>query len=428
MSTRQPPPRGLRGLPRNVRVLTVASFLTDVSSDMVVYLVPLFLVGVLGARTGVVGLIEGIAEATASLIKLGSGWLSDRMGRRKPLVVLGYSLSTVAKPFLYFATSWWTVLGVRFADRLGKGLRTAPRDALVADSIGAKQRGLAFGLHRAGDTAGAVIGLAVALVVVVTSGSTGLLSRETFQRVVLLSLIPAALAVGLLIVGLREQSRRRVERERGAGGVSELGRPFLLYLATMGLFTLGNSSDAFLILRASNVGLTVAGVLGMMMVFNLVYAAVAMPAGAASDRFGRKRMLLGGWLLYGVVYLGFARMSAAWQAWLWMALYGLYYALTEGVGKAVVADLVHPEQRGVAYGLLAAVIGLFALPASLLAGVLWQGVGAWPGLGPSAPFLFGAGMAGVACVLLGLQDLRPRDAAGQLGSADQAKAGSLSRE
>lgn len=409
MSTRQGAPGGLRQLPRNVWVLTATSFLTDVSSEMVVNLLPLFLVSVLGVRTGVVGVIEGIAETTASLVKLGSGWLSDRMPRRKPLVVLGYGLSAAARPFLYFATSWPTVLGVRFADRLGKGLRTAPRDALVADSIGPQQRGLAFGLHRAGDTAGAVIGLAIALLVVVAGGSVVSLSQQTFQRVVLLSLVPAGMAVLLLAVGVREQARRRAGQGRAAGRVRDLGQPFLLYLVTIGLFTLGNSSDAFLILRASSIGLTVTGVLGMMLVFNLVYAAVAAPAGAASDRFGRKRVLLGGWLLYALVYLGFARMSAAWQAWLWMALYGLYYALAEGVGKAVVADLVVPEQRGLAYGLHAAILGLMALPASLLAGVLWQGAGAWQGLGPSAPFLFGAAMAGAACLLLGFQDLRPRN-------------------
>ena len=425
MSTGQGSPRGLRDLPRNVWVLTLTSFLTDISSEMVVNLLPLFLVGVLGVSTGVVGLIEGIAETTASVVKLGSGWLSDRMARRKPLVMLGYGLSTVAKPFLYFATSWWTVLGVRFADRLGKGLRSAPRDALVADSIGAKQRGLAFGLHRAGDTAGAVIGLAIALAVVVAGGSMTALSQTTFQRVVLLSLVPATLALVMLGAGVREQARQRVGRERSAGRVRNLGRPLLLYLATIGLFTLGNSSDAFLILRANNVGLTVAGVLGMMLMFNLVYAAFSTPAGAASDRFGRKRMLLGGWLLYALVYLGFARMSAAWQAWLWMMLYGLYYALSEGVGKAVVADLVAPEQRGLAFGLHAAIVGLMALPASLLAGMLWQGVGTWPGLGPSAPFLFGAAMSGVACLLLAFQDLRPPDAVGKVGSGDPVQAGSL---
>jgi MFS family permease len=388
--------------------MTLASFLTDISSEMVVNLLPLFLVSVLGARTGVVGVIEGIAETTASLVKLGSGWLSDRMQRRKPLVVLGYSLSTAARPFLYFATSWTTVLGVRFADRLGKGLRTAPRDALVADSLEARQRGLGFGLHRAGDTAGAVVGLAIALAVVVAGGSAASLTRETFQQIVLLSLIPAMLAVVLLALGVREQARRRTGGVRTSGRVRDLGGRFLRYLATIGVFTLGNSSDAFLILRASGVGVTVAGVLGMMLLFNLVYAAVATPAGAASDRFGRKRLLLGGWLFYALVYLGFARMSAPWQAWLGMMLYGLYYALTEGVGKAVVADLVPPGQRGLAYGLLAATVGILALPASLLAGILWQGVGSWAGLGPAAPFLAGAALSGVACLMLAFQDLRPR--------------------
>ena len=402
------PSRGVRSLPRNVWVMTLASFLTDISSEMVVNLLPLLLVSVLGVRTGVVGVIEGVAETTASLVKAGSGWLSDRMDRRKPLVVLGYGLSAAAKPFLVLATSWWTVLVVRFADRLGKGLRTAPRDALVADSIRPEQRGLAFGLHRAGDTAGAVIGLAIALLVVVAGGSAASLTRETFQQVVLLSLIPATLAVVLLALGVREQARRRNVGVRTSGRVRDLGGRFLVYLATIGLFTLGNSSDAFLILRASDVGLTVAGVLGMMLAFNLVYAAVATPAGSASDRIGRKRILLAGWLLYALVYLGFARMSAPWQAWLWMMLYGLYYALTEGVGKAVVADLVPPEQRGLAYGLLAAVVGIMALPASLMAGILWQGAGSWAGLGPAAPFLAGAALSGVACLMLAFQDLRPR--------------------
>jgi len=403
-------PNGLRSLPRNVWVLTVTSFLTDVSSEMVVNLLPLLLVSVLGARTGVVGLIEGIAETTASLVKLGSGWLSDRLGRRKPLVVLGYGLSTAAKPVLLLATSWGMVLGVRLVDRLGKGLRTAPRDAMVADSIRAEQRGLAFGLHRAGDTAGAVIGLTVALGVVLASGAQASLTRETFQRVVLVSLIPALLAVGLLVVGLRELARRQAGRERNAGHVRDLDRRFLLYLGTIGLFALGNSSDAFLILRASSAGMAVAGVLGMLIAFNLVYALAATPAGAASDRAGRKTMLLGGWLIYALVYLGFAHMTAAWQAWLLMMVYGLYYALTEGVGKAVVADLVAPEQRGLAFGMQAAVIGIMALPASLLAGVLWQGIGTWPGLGPSAPFVMGAALAGIACVLLAMQDLRPSQA------------------
>ena len=405
---RRAPSRGVRSLPRNVWVMTLASFLTDISSEMVVNLLPLLLVSVLGVRTGVVGVIEGVAETTASLVKAGSGWLSDRMDRRKPLVVLGYGLSAAAKPFLVLATSWWTVLVVRFADRLGKGLRTAPRDALVADSIRPEQRGLAFGLHRAGDTAGAVIGLAIALLVVVAGGSAASLTRETFQQVVLLSLIPATLAVVLLALGVREQARRRNVGVRTSGRVRDLGGRFLVYLATIGLFTLGNSSDAFLILRASDVGLTVAGVLGMMLAFNLVYAAVATPAGSASDRIGRKRILLAGWLLYALVYLGFARMSAPWQAWLWMMLYGLYYALTEGVGKAVVADLVPPEQRGLAYGLLAAVVGIMALPASLMAGILWQGAGSWAGLGPAAPFLAGAALSGVACLMLAFQDLRPR--------------------
>ncbi|MCJ7512281.1 MAG: MFS transporter [Anaerolineales bacterium] len=402
--------RKLARLPRNVWVLTLTSFLTDISSEMVVNLLPLLLVSVLGVRTGVVGLIEGVAETTASLVKLWSGWFSDRTGRRKPLVVLGYGLSAISKPFLYFATRWGTVLAVRFSDRLGKGLRSAPRDAMIADGIQPAQRGLAFGLHRAGDTAGAVVGVSIALAVVVASGQTATLTRETFQRVVLLSLIPAALAVVLVFLGVRERAQARPVGELVKPRLRDLGRPYFLYLATFGLFTLGNSSDAFLILRASSVGLSVVGILAMMLAFNLVYAIVSTPAGAASDRLGRKRLLLSGWLLYALVYLGFARMSAPWQAWLWMMLYGLYYALTEGVSKALIADLVVPDRRGSAYGLYAGVVGMLALPASLLAGVLWQGVGEWAGFGPAAPFLFGAGLSAIAAGLLFLQDLRPRTA------------------
>ncbi len=395
-------------LPRNVWVLTLTSFLTDISTEMIVNLLPLLLVSVLGVRTGVVGLIEGIAETTASLVKLASGRISDRLGKRKALVVLGYGLSAVAKPFLYLASSWTAVLGVRFTDRVGKGLRSAPRDALLADSIQPEQRGMFFSLQRAGDTAGAVVGLSVALGVVWASGQAARLSRGGFQRLVLVSMIPALLAVILLAWGAREVRRPEPGGSAARARLRDLGRPFFLYLGAVTLFTLGNSSDAFLILRANSVGLTVTGVLGMLIAFNLVYALVSVPAGVASDRFGRKRILLTGWLLYGLVYLGFARMSAGWQAWLWMVFYGLYYALTEGVSKALIADLVAPERRGSAYGMYAAVIGMMALPASLIAGVLWQGVAGWAGLGPAAPFLFGACLAGLAALLLSFQDLRPR--------------------
>jgi len=395
-------------LPRNVWVVTLTSFLTDVSSEMLASVLPLFLANVLGARTVAIGLIEGIAETTASLLKMASGWLSDRIGRRKELAVLGYALSACAKPFLYVATSWGGVLGVRFADRAGKGLRTAPRDALVADSVDRRRRGLAFGLHRAGDTGGAVVGIGIAIVVLRSiEADGGAFDRSAFQRLVLLSVVPAFLAVAVLLVGVRDA--RRVATAAGlppTGGGRRLGREFLLFVGVMIVFTLGNSSDAFLILRAQDVGLSVTSVLGMMLTFNLVYAGVATPAGALSDRLGRKRLLLLGWSVYVLTYLGFAMASAGWHAWLLMLAYGAYYGLTEGAAKAFVADLVPAEARGTAYGVFNAAIGLTALPASLAAGILWQGLGRWAGWGASAPFAFGAGMALLATLLLGLLPLR----------------------
>ncbi len=385
---------------RNVWALTATSFLTDVSSEMIFNLLPLFLFDVLGVRTPLIGLIEGVAESTASLMKVFSGWFSDRLGRRKGLAVIGYSLSTMAKPFLYFAAGWGTVLGVRFADRLGKGIRTAPRDAMLAGSVSDQRRGWAFGLHRAGDTAGAVVGLAIALGVLLASRGRGVaLDRGTFQLIVLISLIPAVLAVLALIFGAREVPNEGAAR-RPRLSLNQFDRPFLLFLGIMVVFTLGNSSDAFLILRAQSVGLTAAGVLGMMVLFNLVYAALSGPAGSLSDRWGRRRMLAAGWGLYALVYLGFARAGGAWQVVGLMAVYGAFYGLTEGVARAYVADLVDAGQRGTAYGVYHAAIGLAALPASLIAGVLWQGVGSWAGLGAAAPFWFGAGLALLATLLL----------------------------
>ena len=311
--TTTPPPndapetgRGLHGLPRNVWVVTATSLLTDVSSEMLVHLLPLFLSNVLGVRTDIIGLIEGVAETTASLLKVFSGWLSDRMGQRKWLTVAGYSLSTLAKPFLFFATTWTAVLAVRFTDRVGKGIRTAPRDALIADSIDDKRRGLAFGLHRAGDSAGALLGILIALVVVWLAQGLDLeLTRPTFQTVVLLSIPPAVLAVIVLAVGAKDVPVTG-QRERPKLSFRGLDPRFQRFLIVMVIFTLGNSSDAFLVLRAQTLGLSVVGVLAMLVTFTFVYTLVSTPAGALSDRIGRRKVIIGGWLAYAGIYLGFA--------------------------------------------------------------------------------------------------------------------------
>jgi len=384
----------LRNLPRNVWVVTLTSFFTDISSEMLVNLIPFFLANVLGVRTAVIGLIDGIAETTASLMKIVSGNLSDRLGKRKWLTVAGYSLSTIAKPFLYFASSWGWVLGVRFADRMGKGIRTAPRDALIADSISKEQRGLAFGLHRAGDTAGAFIGLGIAAFIIWWHQSqTLMLDIDTFQLIVLVSIVPAVLAVLVLALGAVDRTEAGNESDKTRLSLKGMDVKFKTFLAIVILFTLGNSSDAFILLRGQERGLSVLQVMGMALTFNFLYTVFAGPLGAWSDKVGRRRLMLGGWVTYGFVYLGFAFANSGWQVWTLFALYGLYYAATEGVAKAMVADLVPEAQRGTAYGLFNAAIGITALPASMIAGALWQGVGGWSGFGPAAPFLFGAGMA-----------------------------------
>lgn len=390
-------------LPRNVWVLTATSFLTDISSEMIANLMPLFLSNVLGVGTALIGLIDGIAESTASLMKLYSGALSDKLGKRKWLTVAGYGLSTFAKPFLYFANAWGWVLGVRFVDRMGKGIRTAPRDALLAGSIDEKQRGLAFGLHRAGDTAGAFTGLAIAgLVIYFSQQGATQLTRSTFQTVVLISFIPALLAVLVLAFFARETQVAK-KSNLPAFSLKGLDTRFKLFLLASILFTLGNSSDSFIILRGQERGLNLLQVIGMLLTFNAVYTILSGPLGALSDRLGRRKLILTGWIFYALVYLGFSISKTGGHVWALFGLYGVYYAMTEGAAKAFVADLVPDELRGRAYGLYHAALALTAFPASLLAGLLWQGFGSWGGFGASAPFLFGAGMSLSAVLLFTVQ-------------------------
>ena len=327
--------------------------------------------------------------------------------RRKWLAVAGYGLSTLVKPFFYIANSWGLVAGVRWADRVGKGIRTAPRDALVADSVTPEVRGLAFGFHRAMDTAGALIGILIAaLVVWLTQKSDLALSRSTFQTIVLVSLIPAVLAVLSLIIGAKDVA---VKGQRAAPKFSlrSMGKPFSIFLVIVSIFTLGNSADAFLVLRAQNLGVSVLGILIMLAAFNLIYTLVSTPAGSLSDRIGRPRLIIGGWLVYAVIYLGFALARASWHVWVLYAVYGVYYGMAYGSANALVADLVPENLRGTAYGTYNAIVGLLAFPASLIAGLLWQGAGAWAGLGPSAPFLFGAVMALLAALLMALWRPQP---------------------
>ena len=390
----------VRGLPRNVWAVSLTSFLNDISSEMVINILPLFLANVLGVRTNIIGLIEGVAEATASLLKAFSGWLSDKLGGRKWIAVAGYGMSTLSKPFFYIANSWGMIAGVRWADRLGKGVRTAPRDALVADSIKPEQRGIAFGFHRAADTGGAMVGILIAALVVWFAQSNNIqLGENTFRTVVLISLVPAVLAVVSLATIARDIPKTGEDKTPKIS-FKELGKPFLIFLFIVGLFDLGNSSDAFLVLRAQERGMSVLGILLMLAAFNLVYSLVSTPAGSLSDRIGRRKVIIGGWLVYGAIYLGFALAQRPWHIWALYITYGVYYGMAYGTAKAMVADLVSPELRGTAYGTYNATLGIIDLPASIIAGFLWQGVGTWEGLGPSAPFFFGGGLAFLAALLL----------------------------
>ena len=387
------------GLNPNVFFLGLVSFLTDVSSEMIFTLLPLFLANILGAATVIIGFIEGVAESTASLLKIFSGWLSDKLGKRKSLAFIGYGLSTLAKPFMYVATTWGLVLGVRFADRFGKGVRTAPRDALVADSVSAEQRGKAFGFHRAMDTSGAALGLvlAAAVVFLLQKGTLELI-RDTYQWLVLIGIIPAVLSLFIFFFireasrGPSPQSQSECLEKDSQGTKAGFDNRFKLFLGIMFLFTLGNSSDAFLILRAQNLGSPVLYILLMLVLFNVVYAAVSIPAGMLSDKLGRRWIIFLGWLIYALSYLGFAVASASWHMWLLFALYGVYYGLAEGVARAFVADLVPEDRCGTAYGLFHGVVGITLLPASVIAGWLWQAIS------PAAPFYFGAGLAFLAMV------------------------------
>lgn len=383
MISPEPAPRGRLG--RNVLALAAVSLLTDVASDMTYPLLPLFLATTLGASATAVGVIEGAAESAAALLKLASGWLSDRVPRRKPLVLAGYGIASLIRPLIGLAQSASQVLAIRVADRIGKGIRGAPRDALIADSVDPAIRGRAFGFHRAADHAGAVIGPLLAFALLHWGGLE-------LRHVFLLTAIPGALAVLAVVFGVREVPRATPDKSRKLDFRAPLGKRFWAFLAVLLVFTLGNSTDAFLLLRARDLGIDAALIPILWALLHVVKSLSSTPGGALSDRLGRKPLLVAGWILYAAVYFALARADAAWQAWALFAVYGIYFGLTEGVEKALVADLVPADRRGAAFGWYNLALGIAALPASLLFGAIWDRAGA-----PVA-FGFGAAMALIAAV------------------------------
>jgi len=379
--------RGFFGFGKNVFVAGLVSFFMDISSEMIYPLVPLFLAGVLGVNKSVIGLIEGIAEATASLVKVFSGWFSDRIGNRKWLMAAGYGISTLSRPIVALATGWRHVMGSRFMDRFGKGVRTAPRDAIIAEATDNSSLGKTFGFQRSLDTMGAVVGPALAFFLL------GILSND-YRKVFWLSMIPGAIAVLLIIFFITEKKiAAAVHADRPKLTLGHFDWKFKFFTIISALFAVGNSSDMFLILRAQQVGVSTVLIPMLYLLFNLVYALSSVPAGVAADRFGKKRIILLGFIVFAFLYYGFAVASDTKTIWLLFALYGLFMGLTDGIQRAFLASIIPPDFKATAFGFYNTVVGLAMLPASLIGGRLWDRVS------PSATFYFGAATAAISAVL-----------------------------
>jgi MFS family permease len=383
----------------NVLWLGIVSFLTDVSSELIFTLTPLFLANVLGASTAVIGFIAGFTEGTDAVFRIFSGWFSDQVKKRKILAVWGYGIATIVKPFMYIASSWGAVLAVRFGDRVGKGIRSSPRDALIADSVTPEERGKSFGVHRAMDTAGAVVGLGIAAAIIYALEKGGMeLTLPAYKMLVVFGVVPAVLGVIMLLIFVHEPKVKSASNGTRPKlsfrhSLDTFDNRFKIFLAIMVIFTLGNSSDFFIILRAQNLNVSVFHITLMLVLFNVVYALIAIPAGVLSDKIGRRRLIIIGWAVYALVYLGFAVTTSSagvWYIWALYAIYGIYYGMVEGVGRAFVADLVPSDKRGTAYGLYQFAIGFALLAASVIAGWMWQLIS------PAAPFYFGSAMAFLA--------------------------------
>ena len=372
-------PTRIFGLSRNVLSMGIVSFLNDLSSDMIFPFIPIFLTSVLGASVAFVGLVEGIADSSASILKIVSGRLSDRVTRRKPFVVFGYSFSALAKPLLAVAQAPWHVLGVRFLDRVGKGMRDAPRDALISFSVKKEATGRAFGFHRGADTFGAALGPVIAFFLLP-------LLHNNLRLLFLFSFAASFLAVAILAVLVKEVRRPDTNGKNAMPdfNLKNLGTPFIIFLVAATILSLGRSSEAFLLLRASGIGIALALLPIIYFVYNITFALLSTPAGMLSDRIGHRNTFMIGILMFAATYVLFARISSAALIWFLFALFGVVSALTEGVGRAIVADLVEPDMRATAYGVYSAFTGLALLPASVIFGALWEK------FGPSASFYYGA--------------------------------------
>lgn len=405
------PDKKIIGLQRNVFFTGLVSFFMDFSSEMIYPLVPIFLSSVLGVNKSVIGLIEGIAESTASLLKVFSGWFSDRIGKRKILLIVGYGISTLSRPIIALSTLWGHVLAFRFTDRFGKGIRGAPRDALIAESTEYKDLGRSFGFHRGMDTLGGVIGPAIAFILL-------LLFTGNYRLVFWLSMIPGIIAVLIIVFFIKERGQGAKTQSNKDSDTLTLehydANPnprsfdwrFKAFVAIATLFTVGNSSDVFLILKATDTGIKETQIPIIYLCFNLVYALTAIPAGILSDRIGRKRIILAGFILFGFIYWGFAIASEQKHIWGLFLLYGVFMGLTEGIQKAYLATIIPDELKATGYGIYNTFVGIAVLPASLIGGWLWDKYGS------HATFYYGTATAFVSAFLFlavfGIDKLRKK--------------------
>jgi len=373
------------GIGRNIYALGAVSFLTDVSSEMIFPLIPIFVTSVLGAGKEALGLIEGIADSVASLVEIFSGYFSDKLGKRKQFVAAGYGISSLVKVGIALSTAWWHVLIMRGLERIGKGVRTSPRDAIIASSSGAEVRGKAFGLHRAMDTAGAIVGPAIAFIMLSFLGT----AEPGYRAVFLFAIIPAFLAVLVILLFVREPEKAKPPEKKPSfwESLRQMSPEYKTYLKISLLFSLSYFSFAFFIVRTADMGIGTESVLALYVFYNVVYALSSVPAGSLSDRIGRKPVIAGAFALYGIVCLGFAFASQWWHAALLFGLYGIFVAADESVNKAYITDMTGEEKRGVALGAYNTAIGAAYLPASIIVGALWAA------FGPAAGFSLAAVVA-----------------------------------
>lgn len=377
--------RLFKDVPKNVKALGFVSLLNDAASEMIYPLLPVFLTSVLGVGAGALGVIEGVAESTASILKLFSGWISDKVKKRKALVLAGYSLAALGRPIIALSRYWWQVAVIRFVDRFGKGIRTSPRDALISLSTPKDKRGKAFSLHRAMDHAGAIIGPICAMILL----RFGMSLKNIFAW----ALLPGIITVFIVFFFVREK-KIETRTEKIKFKFSVLTKNFRIYLFILVLFTLGNSSDAFLILKAKDAGFSTALIPLLWIVLHFVKMTTSVPGGEWSDRVGRRKVIVTGWIVYAFIYLGFGFSSHQFHVWGLFALYGVYFGLTEGVEKAFVSDLISDKFQGTAFGFYHLAVGISAFPSSVIFGLIWQRFGS------PAAFAYGASLAGLASILL----------------------------